>query len=202
MDKYDQTVLKKYVDYLKTEEATIVFIVKNLVDSLDTKRKWIDVVDFDAYGSKGDKIAFNYIIVELFERKLFPKYPKGADIKLKKAITWKTAHDDVTKQRSNGVRGTMFLITCHLYNKNRGKKVTRLLSNWNEKYGGFDYTGRVPTTTISREFDMEPHWQYKITGKRKINVNQFKSIQENYNNKIYPRIIHEKFLKIDWFLED
>lgn len=203
MGKYDdKIVLEQYFNYLKSEEATIVFITKNLIDRLNTKKKWIDVVDFDTYGSKGDKIALNYMIVELFVRKIYPKYPKGADVKLKKAITWKTAHDDIANQRFSGVRGTKYLITCHLFNKNRGKKVTRLLSYWNEEYGGFDYTGRVPTTTISREFDKKPDWQYRITGIRKINENQFKTIQENYHKKIYPRIIREKYVKIDWFLED
>lgn len=204
MEKYNnKAVLEKYYHYLETksEEAAIVFIVQNLVDSLDTKKKWIDVVDFDTYGSRVGKMAFNYIIVELFERKIHPKYPKGADAKLKKAITWKTAHEDMMNQRSNGIKGTLFLITCKLFNKNKGKQVTRLLPHWNEEYGGFDYTGKVPTTTIARKFDMEPEWHYKITGTQKINKNQFRCIQENYDNEIYPRIIHEQFVKIDWFLE-
>lgn len=197
----EKMVLKEYFDYAKSEEATIVYITKNLVDSLNTKNKWIDVVSFDRYSSKGGKFAFNYMIVELFERKIQPNYPKSASINIKKAITWRTAHDDILKQRSNGIRGTMYLITCKLINKNRGKKEIRLLPYWNEEYGGFDYTGRVPTTTISREFDMEPAWHYIITGKQKINLQQFNTIQEHYTNKIYPRIINEKFAKIDWFLE-
>jgi hypothetical protein len=66
----NEEVLTAYQGYLKTEEATIVFIAKNLVKDLDTKKKWIHVVDFDCWGIRGRKFAFNYFIVELFDRKL------------------------------------------------------------------------------------------------------------------------------------
>ena len=69
-----QQILKEYGDYLKTEEATIVFIVKNLVNSLDTRKKWIDVVDIDTYESRSNKYAFNYFVVELFDRKIHPRF--------------------------------------------------------------------------------------------------------------------------------
>lgn len=197
----NEEVLVQYFDYMKSEEATVVFIVKNLVADVDTKKKWIDVVNFDTYGTRGDKIAFNFMVVELFDRKLFPKYPKDAGISLKKAITWKTAHDDIAMQHSKGVKGIKFLITCKLFDENRGKKETRLLPYWNEEYGGFDYTGRVKTTTIAKQFNLEPKWSYKITGVRKISDNQFKFMCKNYDSKIYPRILSEKYVKKDWFLE-
>ena len=202
MENYNnEDVLAQYFDYMKSEEATVVFIVKNLIADVDTNRKWIDVVSFDSYGTRGDKIAFNYIVIELFDRKMFPKYPKGAETRLKKAITWKTAHEDIAKQRTIGVKGIKFLITCKLFDKNRGKKETRLLPYWNEEYGGFDYTGRVTTTTIAKQFNLEPKWSYKITGVRKISDNQFKFIRKNYDSKIYPRISKGKFVKINWFLD-
>ncbi len=193
--------LNDYFDYLKSEEATIVNIVKNLVKDLNTKKKWVDVVDFDCWGSRGGKYAFNYIVVELFDRKIYPKYPHNADLNIKKAITWKTCHDDIEKQRSKGIKGTMFLITCHLFNKNRGKKLKKIFHNWNEEYGGFDYTGRVPTTTITRQIELEPDWKYSITGCRKINNNRLKYIKRNYKH-IYDRILDEKLVLIDWFFEN
>ena len=66
----NEEVLRAYLGYMRTEEPTIVFIAKNLVKDLDTKKKWIHVVDFDYWGIRGAKSAFNYIIVELFDRKL------------------------------------------------------------------------------------------------------------------------------------
>jgi hypothetical protein len=196
----DAEVLKEYFGYLKSEEATIVSITKNLVKNLDTKKKWIDVVAFDSWGSKGEKLAFNYIIVELFETKIYPKYPKGADLRLRKAITWKTAHDDIDQQRSKGIRGSNLLITCYLYNRNKGKKETLLLGNWNEEYGGFDFTGKVPTTTTARKIDMEPEWVYRITGNRQISDYEIQYIRKNYD-QIYAHILQEKHVMIDWLFE-
>jgi hypothetical protein len=196
----DEEVLKQYFNYVTSEEATIVFIAKNLVNDLYTKKKWVDVVGFDCGVQKGKRFAFNYIVVELFEKKIYPKYPKDADSSLKRAITWQTAHNDIEQQRSKGIRGPMFLITCHLYNRNKGKEETLLFHNWNEEYGGFDHTGKVPTTTITREVEMKPEWEYRITGNREIDDNKFQYIQQNYK-QIFIRILQEKRVMIDWFFE-
>jgi hypothetical protein len=197
----EKKVLNEYFDYLKSDESAIVYIVKNLVKNLDSKRKWIDVVDFDCWGSRGDKPAFNYIIVELFDRMIFPEYPNNANSQLKKAITWRTCHNDISQQRSKGIRGEVFLITCHLFNKNRGKIVTKLFYNWNVEYGDFDYSGKVPTTTIRRKVQVEPEWEYRITGCRKINYKRLKYIKENYEH-IYERILDEKHVLIEWFFDN
>ncbi|MEH7440653.1 hypothetical protein V7182_24690, partial [Neobacillus drentensis] len=46
----EKKVVNEYFDYLKSDEAAIVCIVKKLVNNnLDSKRKWIDVVDFGNY---------------------------------------------------------------------------------------------------------------------------------------------------------
>lgn len=201
MDIINEKVVKEYFDYLKSEEATIVFIVKNLVANLDTKRKWIDVVDFDSPGTRGNKVQFNYIIVELFERKIYPKYPQNFDLKFKKAITWKTSHEDISQQRSKGIRGQMFLFICDLYNKNKGKKEIQLFHNWNQEYGGFDFTGKVPTTTIEREVSMKPNWEYRIIGSRKINDNEFRYIKANYS-RIMEQIFKKKRVMLEYFFEN
>ncbi|WP_318509138.1 hypothetical protein [Bacillus sp. T3] len=63
----EEKILNEYFDYLKSEEATIVYITKNLVKGIDTKKKWIDVIDFDCWGSIGKKLPsiillWNYLI--------------------------------------------------------------------------------------------------------------------------------------------
>lgn len=52
--------------------------------------------------------------------------------------------------------------------KNRGEFVTKLFDFWNEEYGGFDHTGKVPTTTIARRVNMEPKFVYRILGIKRI----------------------------------
>ena len=49
------------------------------------------------------KIAFNWIIVELFPRKIKPKYDTDPDYN--RYLTWLTAHEDIEKQRDSGFHG-------------------------------------------------------------------------------------------------
>lgn len=199
--KEQKMLMKEYFNYLRSDEATVVFITKYLAKNIECEGKWIDVIDYDAYGERDGKTAFNYMVIELFNRKIKPHYPKGSELQLKKAITWKAAHEDINKQRSVGIKGTKYLILCKLFNKNRGKKEVKLFPNWNEEYGGFDFTGKVPTTTIAKEIDAKPEWHYKVIDSRAITVQQFNRIKATYNTKIYPRIYEEKYVKMTWFLE-
>ena len=60
---------KDYLDYIDSGESAAVYIVKNIVKSLDTKNMWVDVVSLSTYCKRGSgNIAFNWIIVELFPR--------------------------------------------------------------------------------------------------------------------------------------
>ncbi len=163
-----QLIKDGYLRYLKSDEATAVYFVKNLESSIETKEKWIDVIYSEKYPDCDGKPAFKILTIELFKRKIKPKYPKDADEMLKKAITWKAAHDDIQTQRSNGIRGPVYQITGCSYNKNRGKFVTKLFDFWNEEYGGFDHTGKVPTTTIARRVKKEPKFVYRILGIKRI----------------------------------
>lgn len=168
MVKNENELKREYWLYTKTDEAAAVYYIRDLVESIDTKGKWIDIIFSDRYYSDYDKKpAFKKVIVELFERKIKPKYPKDADIDLIKAITWKVAHEDIEKQRNSGVLGSLFEVTGVYYNKNRGKFENKSIDHWNEEYEGFDYTGKVPTTTIIRRVEMEPKWIYIITGVKK-----------------------------------
>lgn len=202
-------LLKDYNNYSHSEEAVVVYLVRNYVDKLETKSKWIDVVDYHAWGIRGEKRAFNYFIIELFHREINPTYPnekeylnKNEYARICKALTWEASHTDIDQQREKGKRGPMYLVICPVRNKNRGKMFKKAFPFWNEEYGGFDHTGNVPTTTIYRDIEMEPEWDYVVTGLTEINDQKFKMIKENYDEFIYPRIISEKRIMIDWFLED
>ncbi|MVX65903.1 hypothetical protein GKZ28_19685 [Clostridium chromiireducens] len=168
MTNNEYELKREYSIYTRTDEAAAVYYVRELVESIDTQGKWIDIIFSDRYYSNYDeKPAFKKVIVELFKRKINPKYPKDADMDLKRAITWKAAHEDIEKQRNSGIVGSLFEVTGVYYNKNRGKFENKSFDYWNEEYGGFDYTGKVPTTTIVRRVEMGPKWIYKITGVKK-----------------------------------
>ena len=92
---------KDYLDYIDSGESAAVYIVKNIVKSLDTKNMWVDVVSINTYYKRGSgNIAFNWIVVELFPRKIKPKYDTDPDYN--RYLTWLTAHEDIEKQRDSG----------------------------------------------------------------------------------------------------
>lgn len=114
---------KDYLDYIDSGESAAVYIVKNIVKSLDTKNMWVDVVSINTYYKRGSgNIAFNWIVVELFPRKIKPKYDTDPDYN--RYLTWLTAHEDIEKQRDSGFHGEKFLVLCDLYDKNKNKFTT------------------------------------------------------------------------------
>ena len=44
---------KDYLDYIDSGESAAVYIVKNIVKSLDTKNMWVDVVSLSTYYKRG-----------------------------------------------------------------------------------------------------------------------------------------------------
>lgn len=95
----------------------------------------------------------------------------------------------------------MHLVTCPLLNLNRGKKETIYQDFWNEEYGGFDHTGKVPTTTKSKIVEMKPNWEYQITGAIQIDDLRLKHIRNNYSD-IYECIQNNKRVKKEWFMDN
>lgn len=121
----------EYISYIERGESAAVFVTRDICSEINTSGKWIDVIDLDTYDKwydieKENKRAFNYIIVEIFNREIRPKYPPKASEEEKKYITWRTAHADIAAQREEGVRGPVYLVLCHLFeNKNAKKKKDR-----------------------------------------------------------------------------
>ena len=109
--KYDA----EYISYLESGESAAVIITRDIVNSINTANKWIDVLELHTYYTHGQR-AFYYFIVEIFDRKIKPSYPKQANIEEKKYITWKTANQDIEEQRNKGVNGPKYLVLSHLIN--------------------------------------------------------------------------------------
>lgn len=126
--KYDAA----YISYVENGEFAAVFITRDVAQDVLTRGRWIDVISLkgqkklidviDRNGQKHQEFRwdFDYFIVELFLRKLRPKYPDNISDEDKKYITWKTAHEDIENQRRNGVNGAKYLIGPKLVNRNQG----------------------------------------------------------------------------------
>lgn len=60
---------------------------------------------------------------------------------------------------------------------------------WNEEYGGFDYSEKVPTTTKKDVVDMEQKWDYFAKVCKKITDKDVDRIELNFDSHILPRIL-------------
>lgn len=164
----------EYISYIESGESAAVFIVRDIVNSIDTKGKWVDVISLNTYYKRGagDRMAFNWIIVELFPRKMQPKYDKN-DSAHNRYLTWVTAHEDIAKQRQAGFYGEKYLVLCNLYNKNKNKFTTHTIiarKYWEpmEAYRPMDVKDPV-----------DPEWEYRIQAVKKVNAKQVSYIQNH-----------------------
>ncbi len=164
----------EYISYIESGESAAVFIVRDIVNSIDTKGKWVDVISLNTYYKRGagDRMAFNWIIVELFPRKMQPKYDKN-DSAHNRYLTWVTAHEDIAKQRQAGFHGEKYLVLCNLYNKNKNKFTTHTIiarKYWEpmEAYRPMEVKNPV-----------DPEWEYRIQAVKKVNAKQVSYIQNH-----------------------
>ncbi len=164
----------EYISYIESGESVAVFIVRDIVNSIDTKGKWVDVISLNTYYKRGsgDRMAFNWIIVELFPRKMQPKYDKN-DSAHNRYLTWVTAHEDIAKQRQAGFHGEKYLVLCNLYNKNKNKFTTHTIiarKYWEpmEAYRPMEVKNPV-----------DPEWEYRIQAVKKVNAKQVSYIQNH-----------------------
>ena len=164
----------EYISYIESGESAAVFIVRDIVNSIDTKGKWVDVISLNTYYKRGtgDRRAFNWIIVELFPRKMQPKYDKN-DSAHNRYLTWVTAHEDIAKQRQAGFHGEKYLVFCNLYNKNKNKFTTHTIiarKYWEpmEAYRSMEVKDAV-----------DPEWEYRIQVVKKVNAKQVSYIQNH-----------------------
>lgn len=164
----------EYISYIESGESAAVFIVRDIVNSIDTKGKWVDVISLNTYYKRGagDRMAFNWIIVELFPRKMQPKYDKN-DSAHNRYLTWVTAHEDIAKQRQAGFHGEKYLVLCNLYNKNKNKFTTHTIIA--RKY----WEPMEAYRPMEVKDPVEPEWEYRIQAVKKVNAKQVSYIQNH-----------------------
>ena len=114
----------EYISYVKNGDSAAVFITRDVADAVPTGGRWVDVIDVDGRQRADRRWDFRAFTVELFPRKEQPVYPQGISEDDRKYITWKTAHDDIAKQRRSGVRGVKYRVRPKLVNRNAGKYKT------------------------------------------------------------------------------
>ena len=68
--KYDSA----YISYVANGESAAVFIVRDVVRSIDTSGMWIDVISTSGHKNKFDKWDFSSITIEKICNKKFERY--------------------------------------------------------------------------------------------------------------------------------
>lgn len=120
--------------YNKSGEAAAVHIVCDIVRSINTREKWVDVVSMSENEYCFDDIRnFDWLIVELFPRLTRPSYKKSIEIlptddvltverkkylnrqvrKENRYITWKASHSDISVHRAKEHHGERFIVLCY-----------------------------------------------------------------------------------------
>lgn len=157
--KYDA----EYISYIESGESAAVFVVRDIVRSIDTSKMWIDVLELEGDKNREDRWDFRYFTIELFPRRKHPKYPGNASDADKRYITWKTAHDDIREQRGRGYKGAKFRIDLKLVNRNRGK-YRKVKEAWNIAFDQWPPNERFGHSCEWRERKVlaKPKWDYDI----------------------------------------
>ena len=202
--KYDAD----YIRYVDSGESDAVFVVRDVVQAVKTSGKWIDIISVSSYyDEEPDKRAFNWIVCELFPRRIQPVY-SDIDTEYNKYITWKTAHEDIAQQRAKGGKGPKFLVLCRLINHNKGKYVKLKLAGIVKKYHDPDgvlwETEELPDEPETLKAPLKPDWEYRITFLKRLTDEQAKYIQSHYmkilnkielSGKVTPEIMGIKETK-------
>lgn len=201
----------EYIRYVESGESAAVFIVRDVVQAVNTSGKWISIVSMNSRKEEPDGWAFDWIVCELFPRKIQPYYiePKSDNPKdiqeardYNRYLTWQTARDDIYAQRSKGYHGPKFLVLCKLLNNNKGKCITLKLISAVMKYQ--DQDGNVwefmdsPDEQETIKIPLAPNWEYRITYLKRLNDAQAEYITLNHikildnielEGKITPEIL-------------
>ncbi|MDO4803677.1 MAG: hypothetical protein Q4A32_02520 [Lachnospiraceae bacterium] len=135
---------RAYSQYLKNHHPEAVEFIKQNAEAIKNKSNiWLDIKKYSVFPGKapdGSKlpgakkvILFQKIVFDIFPRRIKPQYIEG-NTPYNRYITWKTATDDIRKQRSGGYKGVRWFVECQLEvhkTKNRTKKelvpATRIL---------------------------------------------------------------------------
>lgn len=171
-----------YIAYVKSSESTAVLIVRDMVKDIDTKGKWIDVRHMEKRFLSHADGDFSFIIVELFSRKQKPAYPKqlaeetNSDYKNRIAyITWQTATADIHNQRTQGIRGDVYIVLPCLKNEHESTYEKHYIV-WDNSHRHFK---RVRESNQYVNILKPPVWRYDIVATKKIDHQQLRYIEKN-----------------------
>ena len=131
-ESYDRGY-RRYV-HLHHPEA-IEFIKQNVKAVKNKGNIWIDVQNVTEFSDKapdgkylpgvGNVILFKKIVFDIFPRKMKPQYRKDDNF-YNRYITWKTATEDIQRQKSAGYEGEQWIVECLLDARKTQKQIKKV----------------------------------------------------------------------------
>ena len=130
----------EYIAYCERGESAAVHIMRNIQTKVDVKKMWIDVIsiknlDNDSFDSEWHE--FDWFVVELFPKKIYPEYSDYMSDEEKQYVTWCTATDDIFRQREKGFKGKKYIVYPRIKVKNVSETRTRTVDFTLEMYDPF-----------------------------------------------------------------
>lgn len=167
------SLLEEYYEYSESEEAYAVLFVKKYLKA--AKGKWIDIINIrDSRYFEEVRLEFKEVKCAVFEKKIRPKYPSRKefysddDYKMMcRAITWKTAHEDIENQKVNGLVGKKYVIygkknkSNSMFVDDAPDEIKALENNPNDRTN--------PLWDRAVKYMKEDRWIFRIKGIKRIN---------------------------------
>ena len=107
----------EYIAYCEHGDSAAVFIMRDIQNEVNVDNMWIDIVSTKKRSSHINNKYwhdFEWFVVELFPKKLFPDYSLAMSDDDKRYETWKTAKIDVSEQRRSGFKGRKYMVYPHI----------------------------------------------------------------------------------------
>ena len=179
----------EYISYVEHGESAAVFIVRDVVKSIDTRGKWVDVLAVDGEKNFDGQWDFKKVCVELFPRRTKPVYPEYATEDEIRYITWQAAHADIAFWRHQNHVGPKFEVCPKLIDKNAGN-VDIFVELWNPKnrqiqpISSISRDGRISNIPVgytirekSRQSTTKHDWDYQILSVRRLDEKPAKALK-------------------------
>ncbi len=174
-----------YIAYIENGKSGAVFITRDVAEKIDTKGKWVDIIEIECNKRYRGQNEYKFFIVELFNKREHPKYEKGMTAQAKKYLTWQVATNDIASQRDKGICGEKYIVLPKLILKNAKGEHRTLALPWDTRYKMWVRTWEFSSDCIWKDrlvyvVTSKEEWKYQIVAFKKISDTELEYIRNNY----------------------
>lgn len=178
-----------YRRYVSSHHPEAIEFIKRNAKTIKSKGEiWLDVQTYSEFSDKapdgsdlpgtGKVILFKKIIFDIFPRKIKPQYIKE-DTDYNRYITWKTATEDIQKQKAAGNKGERWIVECLLeVNKTQAQSKKVLVPEARK---------RIENPAYSAYLKSQAYQKYKVEyAAYESRLREYKAYRRNFQEFILP----------------